>query len=170
MPKIIENLKQRLMDETGRQLATVGYGDTTVRSVAAACGVGIGTVYNYFHSKDALVAACLLEDWKGCMEKIQAASAAAKTPKPVAKCICEQLRAFSSRHAALFDTARAAGADVDEIGRYHAQLRFRLAAPLRRFCSDDFTAQFAAEALLVWTMEGRDFESIYALVGRVLEP
>lgn len=170
MPKIIENLKQRLMDETARQLASVGYGDTTVRSVAAACGVGIGTVYNYFHSKDALVAACLLEDWKDCMKEILAVSAGAETPKPVARCICEQLRAFSSRHEALFDSARAAGAAADGAGRYHALLRGRLAAPLRKFCDSDFAAQFAAEALLAWTMEGRDFESIYALVGRVLEP
>ncbi len=170
MPKIIENLKQRLMDETGRQLATAGYGDTTVRSVAAACGVGIGTVYNYFHSKDALVAACLLEDWKDCMKEILAVSAGAETPEPVARCICEQLRAFSGRHAALFESARAAGAAVGGTERYHAQLRERLSVPLRKFCGSEFAARFAAEALVVWTMEGKDFQSVYALVGRVFEP
>ena len=33
----------------------------TVRSVAAGCGVAVGTVYNYFSSKDMLIAAFMLE-------------------------------------------------------------------------------------------------------------
>ena len=47
MPKIIENVKQKLMDETRRQIAECGYDAVTVRSVAKACEIGIGTVYNW---------------------------------------------------------------------------------------------------------------------------
>ena len=48
MPKIIKNLESKLLEEARRQILEFGYGAVTVRSVAAACGVGVGTVYNYF--------------------------------------------------------------------------------------------------------------------------
>ena len=50
MPKIIENLKDRLIAEAEKQIEESGYGAVTIRSVAKACGVGVGTVYNYFSS------------------------------------------------------------------------------------------------------------------------
>ena len=64
MPKIIENLREKLVCEAKRQVEELGYANLTIRSVAAVCGVGVGTVYNYFSSKDSLVAAFLLEDWQ----------------------------------------------------------------------------------------------------------
>ena len=48
MPKIIENLENRLIREAEKQIAESGYAAMTIRSVAKACGVGVGTVYNYF--------------------------------------------------------------------------------------------------------------------------
>ena len=51
MPKIIENVREQLLGEAKRQIAKKGYGKTTIRSVASACGFGVGTVYNYFKSK-----------------------------------------------------------------------------------------------------------------------
>ena len=50
MPKIIEGLRQRLLQEAERQLTEGGYSAMTIRSVAKACGVAVGTVYNYFYS------------------------------------------------------------------------------------------------------------------------
>ena len=70
MPKIIENLESRILAEARKQIEASGYGALTIRSVAKECGVGIGTVYNYFPSKDALVASYMLQDWKSCLEVI----------------------------------------------------------------------------------------------------
>ena len=53
MPKIIENLREKLVREAQYQVEERGYSALTIRSVANACGVGVGTVYNYFASKDA---------------------------------------------------------------------------------------------------------------------
>ncbi len=50
MPKIIENLQSKLIEEAKKQIEEAGYGAMTIRSVAKACGVGVGTVYNYFSS------------------------------------------------------------------------------------------------------------------------
>ena len=44
MPKIIENLESKLIEEAQRQVARSGYGALTIRSVAKACGVGVGEI------------------------------------------------------------------------------------------------------------------------------
>ena len=56
MPKIIENVREMLLHEARRQAEAYGYSSVTVRSVAKECGIGTGTVYNYFPSKDMLSA------------------------------------------------------------------------------------------------------------------
>ena len=63
MPKIIENVKAMLLNETRRELAEYGYSAVTIRSVAHGVGIAAGTVYNYFGSKDELIALAVLEDW-----------------------------------------------------------------------------------------------------------
>ena len=54
IPKILQNVREQLIDEARRQIAKSGYKKTTIRSVANGCGFGVGTVYNYFPSKEAL--------------------------------------------------------------------------------------------------------------------
>ena len=46
MPKILENIREILLQEAKRQVFENGYSSLTIRSVASACGIGVGTVYN----------------------------------------------------------------------------------------------------------------------------
>ena len=167
MPKIIENLETRLMEEARRQLEVSGYGSVTIRSVAAACGVGVGTVYNYFPSKDALLAAYLLADWKICVETIEDVSHGSELPKPVIACMFDQLISFAQRHASIFRDEAAASAFSGSFSRYHGLLRSQLAAPVRKFCNSDFAAEFVAEALLTWSMSGKSFDEIYGMIEKL---
>lgn len=164
MPKIIENLENKLIEEAERQIGQSGYAAVTIRSVAKACGVGVGTVYNYFPSKEALVASFLLEDWKQCMAIVRTASADSDLPCPVVRCIYEQLVSFSRRHETLFRDEAAAASFAGSFSRYHGTLRSQLAQPLRKFCGSDFSAEFIAEAVLTWTMAGRSFDEIYGIL------
>jgi len=167
MPKIIENLENRLIEEAKKQIEEVGYGGMTIRSVAKGCGVGIGTVYNYFPSKEALVATFLLGDWNGCVSAIEAVSVVAEFPEPVVRCMYDQLLGFASRHQAIFRDESAAAGFAGSFGRYHGLLRKQLAAPVRKFCESDFAADFIAEALLTWSMAGKSFEEIYQMIGKL---
>jgi AcrR family transcriptional regulator len=167
MPKIIENLQSRLMEEVRRQIEEGGYSAMTIRSVAQKCGVGVGTVYNYYPSKDALLAAYLLSDWSQCVFAINAVSTYSDTPTPVLKCIYDQLCGFARRHAAIFRDDAAASAFAGSFSRYHGLLRSQLASPLRKFCESDFMSEFIAEALLSWTMAGKDFQEIYGMIHKL---
>ena len=105
MPKIIENLQSRLVREAMRQIGESGYSTMTIRSVAKGCGVGVGTVYNYFPSKDALIASFMLEDWQGCIAAINAVSTYSDAPVSVVRCIWDQLRQYAARHQSIFRDA-----------------------------------------------------------------
>ena len=167
MPKIIENLERSLIEEAKKQIEESGYSAMTIRSVAKACGVGVGTVYNYFPSKEALVATHLLDDWKTSISAIRTVSMASDLPRPVALCIYDQLVSFARRHLSIFLDEAAAASFAGSFGKYHGMLRTQLAEPLRKFCDSDFTAEFIAEALLTWTAAGKSFDEIYGMLEKL---
>ena len=164
MPKIIENLKDRLLTEAQRQIAEDGYETVTIRGIAKGCGVGVGTVYNYFPSKDALIAAYLLGDWQDCLEEMGAEAEASDEPLPVLRCMYDRL---SCRHQSIFRCEAAVSGFAGSFSRYHDLLRSQLAAPLGKFCGSDFAAQFMAESLLTWTMAGKPFDEIYEILKKL---
>ena len=166
MPKIIENLEHKLIAEARHQIETSGYGALTIRDLAKACGVGVGTVYNYFSSKEELVASHLLEDWKQCITAITAVSGCSDAPKPVLLCIYDQLVSFARRHEVIFRDESAAASFSGSFNKYHGMLRTQLAQPLRKFSETDFAAEFLAEALLTWTMAGKTFDEIYGMMEK----
>ena len=167
MPKIIENLEARLIQEARRQIAESGYGATTIRSVAKGCGVGVGTVYNYFPSKEALVANFMLSDWKQSMAIAEAVSAYAESPRAVALCLYDRLQLFVQQHQAILRDEAAAVGFTGSFSKYHSLLRNQMALPLRKFCRTDFQAEFIAESLLTWSTAGKEFDEIYGMIGKL---
>ena len=167
MPKIIENLKVRLMEEAGKQIEQNGYSAMTMRSVAKGCGIGVGTVYNYFPCKEELVAGYLLDDWNNSLSEFDAISAASKSPRQLIVCIHQHLTDFSRRHMTIFQDEAAAASFSGSFTRYHVLLRSQLAQPLRKFCQHNFAAEFVAEALLCWTIAKQDFEDIYGMLEKL---
>ena len=167
MPKIIENLPERLAEEARRQVAESGFAAMTIRSVAKGCGVGVGTVYNYYPSKESLVASFMLNDWKICVASIEDVAAQSQTLEPVIRTIYEKLRFFMEQYDPVFQDASAAASYAGSTSRYHSILRSQLAQPIQKFCRDAFTAEFIAEAMLTWTVSGTDFDELCAVLLRI---
>ena len=168
MPKIIENLRSALLLEAKRQIAEVGYSATTVRSVAAGCGVAVGTVYNYFSSKDMLIAAFMLEDWLLLIDRLRGLD---KTDsRGYLFEIYSSLSGFASKHSRLFNDKDAAKAYGSVLSERHGQLRSQLAQLILPTLTspDAFVAEFVAESMLTWTMAGRDFEQIYSVIKKII--
>lgn len=167
MPKIIENLPERLAEEARRQVEESGFSAMTIRSVAKSCGVGVGTVYNYYPSKEALVASFMLDDWKDCVKAIHSCAATAQELEPVLGIIHEKLTLFMEQYGPIFRDESAAVSYTGSTSRYHGILRSQLADPIRKFCRDDFTAEFIAEAMLTWTVAGKAFDELKTVLLRI---
>lgn len=166
MPKIIDNLSEKLIREARRQVMESGYSALNIRSVAKHCGVGVGTVYNYFPSKEALVAAFLVEDWMGRLNTIRRAAGSSDSIDPALEAIYRTLREFSQDYSALFrDFALSSPAPSP---RYHEMLRSQLGDILRPFCPDDFTSLFISESLLVWSVAGTPLAQIAGIIHKII--
>jgi AcrR family transcriptional regulator len=167
MPKIIKNLRNQLIEETRKQIAERGYKNTTIRSVAEECNIGVGTVYNYFKSKEVLVASFVLEDWLVCVKSIS------DQPKEDRKAYLEfihtSLNEFADKYSTLFSDKDAAVAFNAAFSQKHKLLRSQLAELILPIAEEKFTAEFIAEALLTWTMAGKSFNDIYSLLPEIIK-
>ena len=167
MPKIIQNIREKLLEEAKKQVMEQGYSAMTIRSVASACGVGVGTVYNYFASKDMLVASFMLEDWLACKSAIDAGCEAEATPEQALRCIYDGLNGFISKYEALFKDENAGAVfAASSLKQRHILLRSQIAEPLLPLCKKQeradaqFLSEFIAEAMLTWSCSGKSFEEI----------
>lgn len=185
MPKIIENIRENLLAEARHQVMELGYAAMTIRSVAKACGVGVGTVYNYFPSKDMLVASFMLADWQQCLQRIKAGcekgegigdtvtGQAYGAVDKALRCVYDELRYFMEQHATLFQDESAGVSFATALPERHGQLRSQIADPMLRFCekqnraNPEFLAEFVAESMLTWTMAGRSYEEISSILLQV---
>ena len=156
MPKIIHNVREQLLTEAKKQVLENGYGKTTIRSVANACGLGVGTVYNYFKSKDILVASFMAEDWNRCLDNMRGVSLVGA--KNVLLGVYNALIDFASMYQVLFSDSDAAKVFATVFAERHKQLRDQLAVIIMPICEKseagdkEFLAEYIAESLLTWTI------------------
>lgn len=68
MPKEIRHLREQLLQAGRKRLLLQGYKGMTIRFVAADCRIAVGTVYNYFSSKEDLIASVMAEDWNSILD------------------------------------------------------------------------------------------------------
>ncbi len=169
MPKIIENLRDQLLQEARKQISQRGYTGTTIRSVAGACGVGVGTVYNYFSSKEMLIAAFMMEDWQ---KQLDAMAALPKDqPEVLLRGVYDALSAYAEGHRDLFSDAGAVKAVSMGFASRHRMLREQLTGFILPACQGEnaaFTAAFIAESLISWTMEGVPFDTLYPVICKLI--
>ncbi|MBQ3797972.1 MAG: TetR/AcrR family transcriptional regulator [Butyrivibrio sp.] len=180
MPKIIENLREQITQEAKRQLFSQGYVKTTIRSVASACGIGVGTVYNYFSSKELMISAFMLDDWHECIGQIHALDKS--DFDGFFRGITSILSSFNEKYQTLYLDKDARKVFSMVSNDRHTQLRNQLAeiiSPMVRLpeCRDDlcnegvdrfddagcfddahadedskFLTEYIAESIIYWTM------------------
>lgn len=163
MPKKIENIREMLLVETRRQIEENGYSAMTIRSVAAACGLGTGTVYNYFKSKDAMIASFMLDDWNECLDSMRL-NGGAVSPDAGLCSIYQTLQHFMEEHSALFGDEGAEKSFATGFFKWHKVLRGQLAEIIKSVCTNttnqDFLPEFIAESMLAWCGEGIEYKEL----------
>ena len=71
MARIIENPKQLILDNAKNILYSEGYSNLSIRNVAKASGLAVGTIYNYYPTKKDLVIEMMIEYWGECFKALE---------------------------------------------------------------------------------------------------
>ena len=135
MPKILTNMRQMLLDKTAVILKEEGYSHLSIRRIANECHVATGTVYNYFKSKDEMVAGIMMEDWDKTVDDMKKAvsgfaiEASRHSDDPHTDFsdgmvdIAMSIRDFNNRYSVTFGQFEAAGGSPGIVQKYHHLLR-----------------------------------------------
>ncbi len=173
MPKIIENARGLLIDEARNQINENGYSNVTIRSIAKGCSLGLGTFYNYFKSKDMLIATFLLDDWQKRIGKVTETSCGKKDPMDIVKDIYNEITDFADENKNIFESADAKKSFNNMVGIYHKTLRKQIAEPICKCCVEnsyenaEFLSEFVAESILIWAVAKKDYSEFSIIVDKL---
>lgn len=166
MPKIIDNLQGKISDEVKRQIKETGYSKMTIRSVAGALGIGTGTVYNYFKSKEEMVASIMAIQWVDIFSKMKKDCENEKDPRKVISVIYNGIAAYSANNSVLFIDPEA----IESFGKLyfekHTVLKKQLASLLEDSCRaaavryTDYLSEFIAESILSFYRDRKDIAEL----------
>ena len=102
MPKVIENVREKIIEEAKKEISEIGYEGMTVRGIAKALNIGIGTLYNYFDNKEAVVSAYMVEEWHETYAVIDKEAKKYKHPLDISEVIFREIELFIREHKTLF--------------------------------------------------------------------
>lgn len=172
MPKIIENVRQMVIDYSKKKLLADGYHSLTIRNVADECGIASGTVYNYFPSKDELVAEIMLEDWIAEMKQAAAACRRARSCTTGFGNVFNAIRSFTDIYRDIFAEYGPVSTGNTKYHEFLIQQIERVIRPLiERFGTEaqPDPSRFIAETLLHYGLDPRaDYNFISPFLERLV--
>jgi len=95
MPKIIKGVRKDAIKCASELIASGEYDGFSMRNIAERCGIAVGTLYNYFASKQELLMAVIESGWSLTLEKIDDECARATDISDGICAICSSIRAFA---------------------------------------------------------------------------
>lgn len=172
MPKIIDNLKEQIQKEAMRQILSEGYSKTTIRSVAKGCNIAVGTMYNYFSSKDDLISSFMLDDWHLCVKKMTG----------IETDDCENylhqlqgaLNEFVRKYEKLFLDQDAQRVFASVLVERQMQFRKRFSDIIMPILENvnyedkEFLSGHIAESIIRWTMADIPFDKQYSIIKKLI--
>ena len=176
MPKIIPELRERFVAAARRQMLDGEDHDFTIRQVARDCRTAVGTVYNYFPSKEALITAVMLKDWQACCAEMEADARAKQTALAALEATTAALRRFTARYGPTWRQYAAARGSVMELSLRHRQIIETISGPvgqtLDRFgaCFDRNLPEVLSELVLLASRTEDGFRRIEPVLARILDP
>lgn len=175
MPKKIIALREKLLSYAREVLLEKKCAGLTIRSVAQACGVAVGTVYNYFTSKEDLIESVVLEDWGVMIEQLRGQMADVESTMDGLETICHALETFAVRYDDLLCipvNRLEASEDFRKRHNIFVDSLIELLEPLLLRFGGMFhpiLPLFLAEALLVLATDpDKHFENVQPIFARLL--
>lgn len=175
MPKIIDDLQGTFIRAARSMLLTDGGRALTIRNVASRCHVAVGTVYNYFKSKDELMACVMLEDWQQAMMVMRASTEKAADVLTGLRGVYDALAGFEALYREAWVNYAANNDAITNITKRHglviSQLTSVVEPLLQRFCVNwnAYLPTFLAETLLSAASRGAgSFEQVQPILMRLI--
>lgn len=174
MPKIINDLKITILNTAKEELLTNGYSTLTIRKIAQNCHIAVGTMYNYFPSKEVLAAEIMLMDWIDSVTIMQERCSQASEISDGLFAIFEELNKFRQLYRDCWDQYAAKSNGSMEVRKRHKMLSSQITEIVSPMLSrlkvtpDEYLAEFTAEMLL--TLSGDDsfhFEQLHGIIKRL---
>ncbi len=174
MPKIIDEARERIIASAKNRLFEQGYGALTLRSVAKDCSIAVGTIYNYFKSKDMLVASVMIGDWMSALEDMRCGIERAESIVQGMRAVYDAIVAFARRYSPVWSqfvrTPKEPGITEDRHALLRTQICERIDALLVKFerGGDRRMSPLIAETTLAAALASDiDYEVYEAMIKRL---
>lgn len=102
MPKVIENVRERIIEEGKTILIKEGYRGLNIRYIAGKCEIGTGTFYNYFSNKQELATAIFEEDWNKALKLVDNLKQSDEVLREKIRSIYNALQGFIDNYISIF--------------------------------------------------------------------
>lgn len=102
MPKILESPKKKILKEARIQLEENKYKKLSMRELAKSCNIGLGTVYNYFENKNAILKYIIRDDWNNVIRELKDVNLLNISFDEKVKFIYDKLNKYMLNHIEIF--------------------------------------------------------------------
>lgn len=133
MPKVIPEVREKLLTTVRNRLLKDGPDAVSLRSIAKECGIAVGTVYNYFPNKDMLIAEAIGDDWLVSLQECDEEMAKADSFEEAVSTLLDFVTEFYQRYQKAF-LAMNGKADVSRIYQGRDLLQQQLQSRLEGIC------------------------------------
>lgn len=123
MPKLISDAKEKILAVARKQLFENGYPGLALREVASQSSMAVGTIYNYFPSKDMLVASIMAQDWQLSLITMSKACEVATSVEQGVKAIYDAIREYVKLYEPIWNEYKGVAVGF---GERHRMLRNQL--------------------------------------------
>ncbi len=181
MPKVLQRSREDMLEIARNILIEKGYDACTMREVAAACGVSVGTMYTYFSSKNALIVHAVAAEWFDVLEGVKSKCGLYTDAVDGLSQFYEHIRRFALRYRTVFlHVSNMASPDayyqkgsrllLDQVSGVVSLLL----VPVR--CeNDNALCDFLANVLLIYVQkavaqeDGSSFDQIRPFISKLLQ-
>ncbi len=167
MPKLIENIRERAISEAREILIRDGYAALTIRGIARRLDIGVGTIYNYFPSKEYLAAGVMLEDWQELTKGFDAHHADLPAESVIAD-LFTLVQTFTERYDPAWREYEQTGGSRSMVNQYHGMLAEQFTGYIQKSLSpgqqerEPYLARFLAEITIRF---GSDVSIPYGMIS-----
>lgn len=183
MPKRLENVRGRLIEIARDLLLNEGYDRLTLREAASRCHIAVGTIYNYFPSREMLIAEVLLGDWLETMEAMKLKALQSENVLDSLECLYEGIHGFSCRYQPTWSNYKSLTCSVEFLNSQHTRLVHQVEETIRQILeirlkeeyekpeSKDYYQElphFLAQTILSGAVSGEPFTKKKKIYERLL--